>query len=127
MSKWLDGILKTEESTVVKKLVLAIALLPLEAIENDFLVNVVRKRIEAGNLPIEYDMRGLAYLSILCEGNPGRAVITLIDLLNNGAVRITVDSLVAIYPNGHYSDDVLRERIDKLKTGTGEGKWDYLY
>jgi len=122
--KWKQ--LTEDQSKMLMTLLMADKDMPDDMIAEDFLCNVVKKRIEACKLPIEYDNIGLAYLSILCEGNPGRAVISLIDLLNKEVPKITVQSMVDVYPDGHYSNEALEERIDTLKEKK-DGKWDYLY
>ena len=117
--------LTREQSKVLMNLMMVESQIPEEKIADDFLCNVIKKRITARKLPIEYETNGLAYLSVLCEGNPGRAVLTLIELLNRKEPKITIEALVNAYPYGHYTTLALEKRIDEVREQKGE--WDYLY
>ena len=117
--------LTKEQSEILMGLMMAESQIPEEKIADDFLCNVIKKRITACKLPIEYETNGLVYLSVLCEGNPGRAVLTLIELLNRKEPKITIHALVDAYPDGHYTTEALEKRIDEVRERKSE--WDYLY
>ena len=48
---------------------------------NDLTTNIIKKRIEHFELPIQFSPYGFLYVGILAQGNIGKAVVTLIDSL----------------------------------------------
>jgi len=99
--------------------------IPKKSLEEDFVCQVVMKRINACELPLNIDNRAIAYISVLSKGNPGRAVITLIDILERDIENVTLDTLVGLYPFGHYSEDALCRKIDEHQAR--KYKWSKIY
>lgn len=78
-----------------------------ELIYNDFACKVIQKRIDVLKLPIVFDKKALAALSVLCDFNVGRMVVSLIDILDAEIKNVTLQSITELYPWGHYSQQAL--------------------
>ena len=96
-----------------------------EIVGKDIAAAVLSKRIEAFDLPVKLSAKALMYVVILCAGNPGRAVVTLIDILDAELNEVTMDDLVRIYPWGHYNEERLGVVIDEHKQRVH--KWSHIY
>ena len=96
-----------------------------EIIEKDIVAAIVSKRIEALDLQVKLSTKALMYITLLCAGNPGRAVVTLIDILDAGYKEVTMKDLVSMYPMGHYNEERLGVVIDEHKQRVH--KWSHIY
>lgn len=96
-----------------------------EVIEQDVVCAIVCKRIDVLDLPVKVSTKGLVYLSLICKGNPGRSVVTLIDILDTEIEDVTMDDIVNLYPWGHYNEDRLGVVIDEHKQRVH--KWSHIY
>lgn len=97
-----------------------------------FVPAVIGKRLSVLGLDgIAFAESGIAGLNAIADGNPGRAIVVLIDLLTKysepGKKKlITSVDLADIYPFGHYSDEVLRDYIDNY-IKPRKVKWSEIY
>ena len=90
MLKVTDSVPMTEEQT---KLWINISFLKDESVLDEFIDNVhgckvIQKRIDVLKLPIEFDRKAMATLSVLCDYNVGRMVVSLIDILDAGIEKV---------------------------------------
>ena len=66
-----------------------------------------------------------AAAAIGARGKEGHQVRTLIDILENDVDRVTLDTLIGLYPFGHYSEIALDKKIDEHKAG--KYRWSKIY
>lgn len=96
---------------------------------NQFLTQILNKRIEVYELQDKIDKGTLAMYLCFNIPNPGAAVIYLIDLLEfyetNGR-KATVDDMVDIYPLGFYNKETLIFIIDNI-TKQNLSVWSKIY
>jgi len=85
----------------------AFALVYPEMRENSFILSVLEKRIEAFQLPL-FEKSALLALELFAQGNPGRAVLSLIDTMEAYQKylpeKIDISFISTfVYPDGPYS------------------------
>ena len=74
---------------------------------------------ESKNLP-EIDDSVFLIVDSFANGNPGRGVLFLIDILGNYHTKdkITLDDVINLYPNGYYNFETCQNIVDNyVKTG----------
>jgi len=96
-----------------------------------FLSQIVKKRIEALNLPVRFTPAALVAVNAFCD-RPGSAVVLLIDTLNKFCTEemyqnwlaktpigeglspreVKVSDLCNVYPYGFYTEEALEDVID---------------
>jgi len=91
----------------------------LDILTNDFVCKVLEKRISVCKLP-RFEASALAMISILSEGNPGRAVLSLIETMEKfDAVKPkTIDAEFVstyVYPWGFYTEAEFEKEFDKRR------------
>lgn len=123
--------LEKEYSGVLTTLLLQVNITKSDDMPGDkelpFTSKVVKKRIEVMKLPIEFTDAALLSIDIFTQGNPGRAVVFLIDALTkfeNGIVSLN-DVCEKLYPMGFYTEEALEEYIDGCKDR--KYKWSEIY
>ena len=91
---------------------------PVQIFELSPLSTIIRKRIEAFNLPISFRDTGLLALEAIANGNPGRAIVCLIDCLHKfEGEEVTASKMCDLYPYGHYNEETFEDYVDNyLKT-----------
>jgi hypothetical protein len=107
--------------------------IPVKRIEEDFsfIMKVVLKRVEVLKLPISFTLGGLAALEALSGGNPGRAMVILMDCLTLHSIEdvdglVTSADLAEMYPFGFYNEDTFCDYIDN-EVKTGKALWSQIY
>lgn len=95
-------------------------------LNNMFLVQVLKKRLEVFKLPIEFsDDTILAMLAFV--DRPGTMMVLLIDCLNAyEGKKVTVAMLVDLYPTGFYDEATFGRYIDDFLK-TRKVKWSEVY
>lgn len=103
------------------QLLVGILMAPTEIVipDNEKLpiMQIVQKRITGYNLPIKFTDAALLYIAILSDGNPGKAMVILIDSLqrygnDKDVVEVTTSDLCELYPWGFYTYDSFVDYID---------------
>ena len=96
---------------------------------NQFLTQILNKRVEVCELQDKIDNAALAMYLCFNIPNPGAVVIYLIDLLEfyetNGR-KATVDDMADIYPLGFYNKETLIFIIDNI-TKRNLSVWSNIY
>jgi hypothetical protein len=86
----------------------------------DFICQIIEKRIKAFKLPT-FEPSAVMMLSMFAQGNPGRAVISIIDTLDTwkrlGGIHKISGEFVAthVYPMGIYSQEEFETVWDAKK------------
>jgi hypothetical protein len=94
--------------------------------EASFLSRIVRKRIEAMKLPINFTEYAYIAINLLVD-RPGSAIILLIDTLNKYEGQIvTIKMLAELYPMGFYDEASLIKVIDE-EIKPRKRKWSEIY
>lgn len=92
-----------------------------------FVLQVLNKRIEVMNLPINFTSQAKLLALILSNGNPGKMMIILIDcLINFEGKEVSGDDICNLYPMGFYNEISTTNYIDNyLKPH--KCKWSEIY
>ena len=95
--------------------------------EYPFTCKVIDKRVEELDLPIKFTDAALLAAEVFAEGNPGKAVVFLIDSLNKFEGKtVGLDEICeSLYPFGFYTDASLDEYIDGCKDR--KYRWSEIY
>lgn len=102
------GVLMLNDDTKIKEFIL-----------QDSISQIIQRRIDIykDKLEIpEIDPKVIAIISIMSEGNPGRAIAMLIELCYdfNSEVKIYTDDITKIYPQGFYDEATFRVIVDEI-------------
>ena len=95
----------------------------------DFISNVVKKRAEAFKLP--FDPSAIMMISMMTKGNPGRAVLAMIDSLEEWDKQGKQNTITAgfisqhVYPWGYYTESAF-EREWNNRQAKKEESYNYL-
>ena len=96
-----------------------------------FSIEVLLKRIEVLNLPIEFNPTGLIAAYAMSNNNPGRIVTLLIDCLTKYEGKtVTACMLADLYPYGFYNEETFAKYVDdylKNPEVRGKVKWGTIY
>ena len=86
----------------------------------DFLAQVLEKRIKVFKLP-RFEPSAIIFISLLVDGNPGRAVLALIETLEK-AEELSGGGLIdsafianSVYPWGFYTDEEFEKEFERRK------------
>lgn len=87
-----------------------------------FTYDILRKRVEVLELQDKVGVGALAVATILGDGNPGKTMLALVDMLNlhdeTGRKVTSQDVSLLLYPHGFYTDEQAMSLIDTyLKKG----------
>jgi hypothetical protein len=84
----------------------------LEELNEEFLIQILDRRIEVMKLPISFSPAAkLAILALI--DRPGSVVVLLIDCLNAyEKLKVTVPLLVELYPEGFYDEPTLERYVE---------------
>lgn len=87
---------------------------------------IIRKRMEVLELPIQFDIFALTAVVIFADGNPGRAMMVLIDALNKyEGQTVSIEDLCQLYPDGIYDEESFGKKLAKIRAR--EEKWSEIY
>jgi hypothetical protein len=85
----------------------------IQAIENEFLIQILNKRIEVMELPIKFTL-GAKMAALALVDRPGGIVALLVDCLNNfEGETVDVRKLSDLYPMGWYDEDTFIRYVDE--------------
>lgn len=94
--------------------------------EYDLLMQILKKRIDVLELPVQLDGWALAALTLIAT-NPGRAVVALIDCLDKFEGKVTVEDItMRLYPMGFYDEESLTYIVDNIHK-KNLAKWSGIY
>lgn len=87
---------------------------------------IIKKRIEVLKLPIQFTTGGYFAIAALAD-NPGKAVVTLCDCLNEYENKtVTAQMISELYPWGFYKYEVFCDIVDNWMK-TKKHKWANIY
>jgi translation elongation factor EF-1beta len=99
----------------------------LEELSEDFIYNILEKRISVFNLPISFTIKAYLYICLLVEGNPGKAITILIDALTEyEGKKVDLEDLIELYLFGFYNEKVCEDYIDNYLKPR-KVKWAEIY
>lgn len=93
--------------------------------ETTFITKILEKRIEAFKLP-KFEMSAILALTVLSTGNPGRAVLSLIETMEAYdkffPEEINIDFICTnVYPFGIYTDEGFEQVWETRKENFDKG------
>lgn len=89
---------------------------------------ILKRRIEVFKLPITFTMTGIIGMLAMTNGVPGRAVVLLVDCLNElppGSV-VNASTLGEIYPWGFYKEEIFGRYVDEVMKPK-KINWSHIY
>jgi len=90
-----------------------------DEISENFIYKVIEKRIKFFELSDKISEDVIPYIVLFSGGNPGKAVVILIDILNlsedSGRKITKADVGIKLYPDGCYTDDTFYNLVDLCK------------
>lgn len=135
-----DNPLNQEDAIFLLRLVTCKSL-GWDFLEDDPMVQIIQRRIEVCKLPISIDSKAMAYILVLADGVPGKAIVILIDLLDMMDHRheqeenplpleqrkdeIKIEDVVSLYPMGFYNEKHLEKVISRHKNKKHTWSWIY--
>lgn len=98
----------------------------MEGVNEQFFIQVIRKRIEVMKLPIEFTSTGIMCF-FLFPKSVGAAVAMLIDCLTvYEGKKVDANLIGTLYPSGFYKEEALEDYIDNYLKPK-KVKWSHVY
>jgi hypothetical protein len=90
-----------------------------EDLESSFIYQIIEKRIDVYGLSDKISQEVIPFISLFSDGNPGKAIVILIDILNLSETLqrqiVKSDIGLEIYQDGCYTEETFEQLIDLCK------------